>query len=365
MLILLTAFAGGNLAAQERKGWETPSNSFDQDLLVLRNNAVPYGFYCPFDNYTQYVPLAFTFALKACTYESRSGWGRMLTSDAFSAVLVVSTLEALKYSVGRIRPDGKDTHSFPSGHTALAFAGATALHHEYGWRSPWWSIGGYSVAMVTALGRTINYKHWVTDTFAGALIGIGCTELGYFLADLIFKDRYLSPAWEPLHFDYCSEDNAYYSIGPVYSRRFILGHKDFKEASTMPYRGSNIGLQAEIPVIAGSGVAVRASAGSLRFKDESSFNMYSGQAGMFWERDFAKVLELETMGLIGYAGHKAGGGIDLTASLSLNLITGNHCKIKALAEWETFSYANAKSAPESVPTFINSVLVGTSAVFYW
>ena len=91
------------------------------------------------------------------------------------------------------------------------------------------------------------------------------------------------------------------------------------------------------------------------------------------------MLEVEFHGLIGYAGYGKnagaetsglaagylGGGIDMTASASLNLITGHHCKVKAIAEWETMSYANAKTAPAGVPLFLNSILLRTSAVFYW
>lgn len=35
----------------------------------------------------------------------------------------------------------------------------------------------------------MNNKHWLSDVLMGAGIGILSTELGYFLADLIYKDR--------------------------------------------------------------------------------------------------------------------------------------------------------------------------------
>lgn len=63
------------------------------------------------------------------------------------------------------------------------------LHKEYGHRSPWYSIGGYTVATVTGVTRQLNNRHWMSDIMVGAGIGILATELGYFLADLIFKDK--------------------------------------------------------------------------------------------------------------------------------------------------------------------------------
>ena len=61
------------------------------------------------------------------------------------------------------------------------------LHKEYGHRSPWYSIGGYTVATITGVTRQLNNRHWMSDIMVGAGIGILATELGYFLADLIFK----------------------------------------------------------------------------------------------------------------------------------------------------------------------------------
>ena len=70
--------------------------------------------------------------LKACGVESRSSWGRMLTSDAFSAALMAIAVNSLKFSCNVMRPDGSTRNSFPSGHTATAFMTATMLHKEYG-----------------------------------------------------------------------------------------------------------------------------------------------------------------------------------------------------------------------------------------
>lgn len=380
MLISLVALAVSLSAAAQVPwaGWDTPAHSIDTDFRALKNNIAP-GHVYRVDDYIQFVPLALPISLKACTYDSRSGWGRMLTSQVFSAMLVEGIGEGFKYTAGRRRPNGHDCRSLPSMHTAVAFMGATMLHKEYGWRSPWWSFGGYSVAAFTALSRNMNDNHWVTDTWAGAVLGIGATELGYFLGDLIFKDKNLNPAWEKPEWEYCSCDEKVYSVGPAYARRFILGRKNAKASSEAPFRGSDLNLDLEIPLVAGAGLAFRATAGSLTYRDESSINHYGGQVGMFWEREFNHFLEFESQGLIGYNGYHsvnglqtAGlregdlrGGIDLTVTVSLNLITGTNSKLKAIAEWDTMSYANGKYAPKSVPSFLHSILLGTAAVFFW
>ena len=63
------------------------------------------------------------------------------------------------------------------------------MHKEYGDRSPWYSISAFTVATATGISRILNNRHWLSDVLAGAGIGILSTELGYYLADLIFKDK--------------------------------------------------------------------------------------------------------------------------------------------------------------------------------
>ncbi len=69
------------------------------------------------DDYLQYSPFAVMVGLKALGVESRSSWGRMVVSDAFSAVLMAGIVGILKYTTNVIRPDGSDNKSFPSGGT--------------------------------------------------------------------------------------------------------------------------------------------------------------------------------------------------------------------------------------------------------
>lgn len=143
-----------------------------------------------FDDVLQYAPGIVMLSLKACGVRGRSSWPRMLVSGGFSASIMAIGVNSLKYGIGRRRPDESSRNSFPSGHTATAFMMATVLHKEYGeTRSPLYSVLGYSLATGTAVGRQLNNRHWFSDVVAGAGIGIVSTQVGYYLADLIFKER--------------------------------------------------------------------------------------------------------------------------------------------------------------------------------
>lgn len=162
--------------------------SEDDHFRNLRNDYLPH-FRRHADDYLQYLPAAVMLGMKIGGVEGRSSWGRMLASDALSALLMGSVVYSLKKTTHVMRPDGSNNHSFPSGHTATAFMTATMLTKEYGHKSPWIGIGAYSVATATGLMRMANNKHWLSDVLTGAGVGILSTELGYYLADLIFKEK--------------------------------------------------------------------------------------------------------------------------------------------------------------------------------
>lgn len=142
------------------------------------------------DDYSQYFGPAMTLGLKIFGYEGRSDWTRFLVSAGLSYGVMGALVNTIKYSAKEMRPDGSTANSWPSGHTANSFVGATVLHKEYGLtRSPWFSVAGYGIATATGVMRVLNNRHWVSDVMSGAGIGIFAGELGYALADLIFKGK--------------------------------------------------------------------------------------------------------------------------------------------------------------------------------
>jgi undecaprenyl-diphosphatase len=78
-----------------------------------------------------------------------------------------------KHLVHRHRPfehqigPSERTHSFPSGHSATAFAGATILAHY----APRFRAAFFTLACLIALSRLYNGVHYPTDVIAGGLLG--------------------------------------------------------------------------------------------------------------------------------------------------------------------------------------------------
>ena len=74
----------------------------------------------------------------------------------------------LKEGFHRLRPNGEDHLSFPSGHAVDSFMYATVFTEHYGWKA---AIPGYAIATYVAATRMEERKHHITDVAAGAAIG--------------------------------------------------------------------------------------------------------------------------------------------------------------------------------------------------
>lgn len=86
---------------------------------------------------------------------------------AKALVATAVVVEGLKRITREKRPDGSDLKSFPSGHTAEAFAIATVLA-DYQPKTAW---VGYASAAAVGWSRVHLEKHHWQDVVAGAVIG--------------------------------------------------------------------------------------------------------------------------------------------------------------------------------------------------
>lgn len=349
-------------------------HSIDSDIAALRNNWMP-AFDYSYDDYLQYAPAGVMLGLKISGYEGRSEWGRMLVSDAFSAAIMAGTVNGMKYSIARMRPDGSRRNSFPSGHTATAFLTATMLHKEYGWKDPWLSIGGYTAAAVTGLSRILNNRHWLTDVIAGAGIGIGSVHLGYYLTDRIFGNRQLSSGYyrsEPFY----DTTKKHYTAELVFGQRFILGADAYMDSGELPMRGGMAGVSTDIPLAPDKGLTGRASASSLTYSSSEVTTLYSIMGGGFYNFNFAKVMELQLKAMIGYATEYAGltsgnmeaavvgpdrligSGVCLGAGAGLSIIIADNFKVKLFTELES------ASLNRNLP-WLNTLITGFGTGWFW
>src|SRR5207244_9529605 len=76
----------------------------------------------------------------------------LLRAQMLSEMLV----QTLKFSTHRERPDGSNSQSFPSGHAAITFAGATVLARHLGWKR---SALAYAAAPSEATSRLHVPRH--------------------------------------------------------------------------------------------------------------------------------------------------------------------------------------------------------------
>jgi membrane-associated phospholipid phosphatase len=104
---------------------------------------------------------------------------------AVSGAVAAASFGLLKMAAGRTRPDGaggayefrpfSGSGSFPSGHTAMAFALATTLGDAS--NSTWVKTGLYLFAAGTAWSRVYDQRHWPSDVLLGAAIGVASAKL--------------------------------------------------------------------------------------------------------------------------------------------------------------------------------------------
>lgn len=169
---ILVGYGVIGLESDELKSWnlqlrEEVSEDIDEKITV--------------DDLTQWAPAAAVFTLDAFRVRGENSFRDQSSILLTSYVIMSASVLSLKSITKVERPDGTSKNSFPSGHTATAFAGAEFLWQEYRNKSIWYGIAGYAVATGTGIFRVYNNRHWITDVVAGAGIGIISTKIAYWV----------------------------------------------------------------------------------------------------------------------------------------------------------------------------------------
>ncbi len=345
------------------------AKKLDGRFRGLRNDYIP-EFKKSVDDYMQYSPFALMVGLKALGVESRSSWGRMVVSDAFSAVLMAGIVGTLKYTTNVTRPDGSDSKSFPSGHSAKAFMTATMLTKEYASVSPWIGIGAYTVAATTGIMRVANNRHWLSDVLTGAGVGVFATEAGYWLADRIFKDKGLTLS----QIDYLDDPKSNLSFLSLYlGVNLPLSGYDIDESDEFrTSTGSSVGLEGAWFPWRHFGFGGRfAASNTLIITDgneaNNSFDAVSLCGGGYFSVPLSSQWSAGAKLLGGYVRYPelslagktvpANGGFTFGTGLNLTFKAGSAYGMRLFADYNLFS-PHSRSSSESM----NMLTLGTSFV---
>jgi len=178
-LLAPTILIGTGIATMDDKGWYSSQDAYE----CIQENYP--GFHTKAENYLVFLPALAVYGLNWAGVKGKNNFLDRSLILLVSVSLASVTSGIIKRSTDVLRPDGSDYLSFPSSHTALAFASATFLHEEYKDQSIWYGVAGYSVATASGVLRMLNNKHWMSDVLVGAGIGILTTKITYLLYPLV------------------------------------------------------------------------------------------------------------------------------------------------------------------------------------
>ncbi|WP_299817788.1 phosphatase PAP2 family protein [uncultured Pontibacter sp.] len=165
------------------------------DLRDARHKHTP-NFSTKVDDYLFFLPVAYMYGFNAFSSQNRHDIRRQTGLLLASGVLTSALVWPTKKLTNIDRPNGEN-HAFPSGHTAYAFTIATIVDKEFRHKSPWISVGSYTIAGATGALRVLNNKHWMADVLAGAGVGVLSVNTVYWLHDKIFRNKGLNTAVMP------------------------------------------------------------------------------------------------------------------------------------------------------------------------
>ena len=155
------------------------------------------------DDFLQFAPYLEVGGVLLAGVESRNDRVNLALVVLKSEAIMLTTVYLMKTITAVQRPDSSNHISFPSGHTAQAFLAASIVHTEFRDKSQWYGVGAYALATSVAAFRMINNKHWESDVFAGAGVGILSAHLAYLThrnrwgRKPIGRDLSMAPIWSP------------------------------------------------------------------------------------------------------------------------------------------------------------------------
>jgi hypothetical protein len=133
------------------------------------------------ESYFQFTPIIMVYGLDLAGIEGKNTFIDRTALLGLSGLFLGGSEEIAKHLTHRLRPNGADRLSFPSGHTGIAFMGAEFLAQEYSEKSVWISVAGYTIAATTGVFRLYNRDHWFSDVVAGAGFGMLSTKAAYLI----------------------------------------------------------------------------------------------------------------------------------------------------------------------------------------
>lgn len=145
---------------------------------VEERNEHLFGFTNHLDDYAQFAPFFALYGFELGGMKPRTDWKNRTAILMKSQFVNLGLVYVLKTTLKRTRPDGT-AFSFPSGHTANAFAGATMLAIEYGENHQWVPYVSYAFASGIGVMRMANNKHYISDVLFGAGLGILSVKAAY------------------------------------------------------------------------------------------------------------------------------------------------------------------------------------------
>ncbi|MGV3540161.1 MAG: phosphatase PAP2 family protein [Rufibacter sp.] len=148
------------------------------------------------DDYLFFAPIVGLYSFNLFSsknkHDIRRQTGLLLASGLVTTAITYPTKILTKVD----RPNG-EPRAFPSGHTSYAFTIATIVDKEFRNKSPWISVGSYTIASATGVMRILNNEHWMSDVLAGAGVGILSVNAVYFLHDRLMDNKGLNAAVVP------------------------------------------------------------------------------------------------------------------------------------------------------------------------